>query len=478
LNRNKPVSLVLDRTKSSTLQEQVYEGLKWQISKGELRSGEPVPSSRDLARDLGVSRNTVIAAYDRLLGEGYLESQQRSRVYVNATLCDTAFDGPAGRQSLDARTPRSQERLHQDDDSIVGPRAFRPCQPDVSLFPLAQWNRLRNRAIRRSGLGLLHYQSKFALGLTSLRRSIADYLQASRGVRCDWTQVAITTGSQQALYFLSQLILKRGDRVMIEDPGYTGARFAFERAGAKLKPLNVDANGVIPPKKVIPSKLIYLTPSRQFPTGACLPVARRLAMLEVAKSAGAWIIEDDYDSEFRYTRPPLPSLHSLDNAGRVLYLGSMSKVLYPSLRIGYVVLPQELVEPFESLRLVLEDHGPLVDQATLAEFIQCGGLYTHIRRCRKAYSQKLEVFMEAADRHRLPLNFPFTDGGMNLAGYFEDPTIDAAMASRKLEDEGLDCPSLDRYSLKEPSAALVFGFTAFDHKMIQKSVAKVATVLR
>ena len=201
-------------------------------------------------------------------------------------------------------------------------------------------------------------------------------------------------------------------------------------------------------------------------------------MLEVAKSAGAWIIEDDYDSEFRYTRPPLPSLHSLDNACRVLYLGSMSKVLYPSLRIGYVVLPQELVEPFESLRLVLEDHGPLVDQATLAEFIQCGGLYTHIRRCRKAYSQKLEVFMEAADRHRLPLNFPFTDGGMNLAGYFEDPTIDAAMASRKLEDEGLDCPSLDRYSLKKPSAALVFGFTAFDHKMIQKSVAKVATVLR
>lgn len=469
-------AIALNRDSSTSLQDQLSAGLKERIRSGIIASGTSLPSTRELAKDLGVSRNTVVNAYDRLLGEGYLESRPRSGIFVNS-----ALHGSTNRSSPKSRPSRTVRRAvspPQPETKLTEPRPFRPCQPDVRLFPLSQWNSIRSRVLRSSGTLLLNYQSRFALGLPSLRQALARYLNESRGVRCQWQQIAITCGSQQALFLLGQLLLKPDDKVLMEDPGYVGARQAFEHAGAKLMPMPVDELGAVPPQNPPAAKILYTTPSRQFPTGASLPVARRIQMLEAAHAAKAWLLEDDYDSEFRYSRPPLPSLHSLDTNGRVIYLGSMSKVLFPSLRIGYVVLPEELISPFESLRLIVEDHGPLIDQATLAEFIESGSFYTHIRRCRKAYASRLDAFLSAMDRHKVPLVFPFTDGGMNQTGYFSDLQIDSQQISHDLRDAGFDVPPLSQYSLKMPRPGLVFGFTAFDARTIQLAIKTLNATLQ
>jgi GntR family transcriptional regulator/MocR family aminotransferase len=315
------------------------------------------------------------------------------------------------------------------------------------------------------------------MGLKELRQSLAAYLRDSRGVECDWRQVAITSGSQQALYILGQLLLDAGDRVLIEDPGYPGARNAWLQRGATLEP--VDEQGLVTPQTLggIKPTIIYCTPSRQFPTGARLPVSRRLAWLDFARRTSAWLVEDDYDSEYRYSRPPMPSLHSLDSAGRVMYVGSMSKVLFPSLRIGYGVLPPALVDRFAALRSVVDDHGPLVDQATLAAFIDDGAFYTHARRSRRAYGERQHVFLEAARRTGLPLTFSHTDGGMNLLGNLPAGTDDGRV-SRRLEKAGFDVPALSAYALQRPACGLVFGYTAFEPTALRREVSRLARAMK
>lgn len=474
----------IDRRRSESLQSQVYVDLRNRIRNGEIAAGKLLPSSRELSSDLGVSRNTVIAAYDRLLGEGYLETRPRSGIYVSqgAVAPRMLETSSKNRHTPSAADPTSAKFLFRE------PTPFRPSQPDVRLFPLPVWNRMRGQAFKNHGSALLHYQSGCALGLPILRQAIAQYLQESRGVRCDWSQIVITGGSQHALFLLSQLLVNKGDNVYVESPGYPGAVKAFEYAGGKIKYMNVDHDGVVIPKPEgkkgqFAAKVIYTTPSRQFPTGACLPIARRNELLAFMRTTGAWLIEDDYDSEFRYSRPPLPSLHSLDTSHRVIYVGSMSKVLYPSLRIGYLVLPEKWVKPFETLRLMVDDHGPLIDQATLARFITAGEFYRHLRRCKKIYSQRLDAFLSSASKHQLPIHFPFSDGGMNQCGFITDTRTSTLRLGRALADEGLDIPSLasfcgtDSQSLNCPPG-LVFGFSAFDIKTIESSMAKVIKAFR
>ena len=413
----------------------------------------------------------MIQAYDRLIGEGYLEPSARRGLFVSESLTEKIFSR-TGRSNASATV--SPFVFQQNSEKLGMPMPFRPCQPDVRLFPLALWNRMRTRALRSYGTHLLHYQSELTLGFPSLRRTLATYLRESRGVQCDWHQVAITTGSQQALYLLAHLLLRPGSRVAMEDPGYLGARFAWQRTGALLIPVSIDSEGMrLPPDKRFSVDLVYTTPSRQFPTGACLSLSRRLSLVEFAARTKAWIVEDDYDSEFRYSRPPLPSLQSLDRSGRVIYIGSMSKVLFPSLRIGYVVLPASLVEEFAALRSVLDDHGPLIDQATLAQFIDAGAFYTHIRRSRREYGERLQTFMESASKLQLPLSFPYTDGGMNLTGFLDSTEHDRECSDR-LKAVGMEIPALSQYSLRPTRAGLVFGFTAFEQRTTQESMKRVA----
>lgn len=367
--------IAVDRSISVSLQAQLCTGLKALMESGALRAGEAVPSSRYLADELGLSRNTVMAAYDRLLGEGYLVPRARSGLFVNDLLSPAAAGvrAPAPKPAK-VRKASSRVSAPSRTSAMLSPTPFRPCQPDVKLFPLAVWNRMRNRGLKSCGHRVLNYQRDMRLGMPMLQKSLADYLRASRGVQCDWRQIAITSGSQQALFLLAQVLLKPGDRVLMEDPGYPGARQTWIARGAIVDPVPVDADGLIPPTAPPPHAFLYTTPSRQFPTCASLPVARRLAIIEMATRAGSYILEDDYDSEFRYTRPPLPSLQGLDRAGRVIYVGSMSKSLFPSLRIGFVVLPHALIEPFSELRGIVDDQGPLIDQAALAEFIDSSTL--------------------------------------------------------------------------------------------------------
>lgn len=472
--RKQPHTLiVLKRAGRHSLQSQLVDNFKTLVRRAVMQAGEAVPSTRELARDLQVSRNTVVQAYDRLIGEGYLDSSPRRGLFVSKSLAGLDFGSSARKFS---GVPRSALPL-ADALGIASPRPFRPCQPDVNLFPAALWSRIRNKAIKAGGANLFRYQSHLPLGLPALRKTIADYLQESRGVNCDWRQVAITSGSQQALFLLAQVVLRPGSIAVIEDPGYLGARVALKHAGARLHPAPVDSEGVqVSGVKADSAQLIYVTPSRQFPTGACLSLARRIALVEFAARTKAFIVEDDYDSEFRYSQPPLPSLQSLDSSDRVVYVGSMSKVLFPSLRIGYLVLPPALIERFGALRSVVDDHGPLIEQAALGEFIECGAFARHIRRCRNEYGGRLQTFLESAARLDLPLEFPHTDGGMNVAGFLHGRERDGDLAAG-LQTNGLDVPSLSSYSLKRVRPGLVFGFTAFSHAMIRKSLELVARTL-
>lgn len=462
------LGISLDPGLPAPLQAQLGHALKQLIQQGALAGGSALPSSRDLAGHLRLSRNSVLGALDRLIGEGYVEARARSGLFVIPIEREARGRGAVSVRSLPtAGTTRP---------ALERPIAFRPSQPDARLFPLAQWNRMRTRALKRHGSRLFDYQNHLAAGFPGLRERIAEYLRDSRGVRCEWEQVAITSGSQQALHALAQLLLARGDRVLMEDPGYAGAKAAWGHAGARIVPAPVDQHGmVIPPRGPAP-RLAYLTPSRQFPTGANMPVSRRLEVLAYAARHGSWIIEDDYDSEFRYTSPPLPSLQGLDRRDRVIYVGSMSKVLIPALRIGYVVLPPDLVAPFATLRAVLDDFGPFIDQATLAEFIEAGALFTHIRKCRREYGVRLCTLVRAVEKEGLPLHFPHRDGGMNVLALPTAPWP-ATLATR-LARAGLDVPSLASFAEREVPPGLVLGFAAFDAREIDAGVTRLAGAFR
>lgn len=450
------------------MQTQLTGQLKQMIQSGELQAGERLPATRELAKELLISRNTVVAAYEMLVGEGYLESELRSGFRVNEAA--EAFQS----LSVRARISRRSARI----PALPGvPMPFRPTQPDVNLFPLPIWNRHRTRMLKR-GSCLLHYQSRFPAGLDELRKNVTDYLRDSRGVRCEWHEVAITSGSQQGLFLLASLLLRPGQRVYMEDPGYPGARSAWNHVGASIVPAPIDEEGIrLPAEGALNAALVYVTPSHQFPLGTCMSLSRRLSLLQAAGKADAWIVEDDYDSEFRYTSAPQPSLQSLDEQRRVIYIGSFSKTLFPALRLGYVVLPPKLVEPFIALKSIADDFSPLIDQATLSAFLECGAFYAHLRRCRKHYADRQAFFLEQVHRYRLPLTFPVTGRGMNLAGMLPDSTNDRALSLR-LQEAGLDIPSLSQYALKSAPPGLLFGLAAFHRKQIQQGVSRMAPIFR
>ncbi|HST09799.1 MAG TPA: PLP-dependent aminotransferase family protein [Terriglobales bacterium] len=465
----------LDRSSRFTLQDQLVRQIKEFVQQGRLKPGEAMPSTRELADELRLSRNTVVYAYDRLEGEGYLQAESRSGVFVSSSI----FLSQHSKWPVELKEIRSKATSSLPVQRVLGlPSPFRPCQPDVNLFPLAIWNRFRARALRQQGRGLLHYQASCVSGVPALRENLAAYLRDSRGVRCDWRQVVITSGSQQALFILAKLLMKVGDRAYVEDPGYVEARLAWQSVGAKIEVGAVDEQGLPLPNG--PSDrlaLVYTTPSRQFPTGVSMSLPRRLAWIDFAARTRTWIIEDDYDSELRYQAPPLPSLQSLDRNSRVIYVGTSSKLLFPSLRIGYVVVPESLLESFEKLKHLIDDHLPLIDQVTLAAFLESGAFFSHIRRCRKAYAERQALFLDLFRNSGLPLDFRYTDGGMNLTGFLPEGTDDTKWSNR-LRSAQFDVPSLSHYSVKRRTPGLVFGFTAFSPHVIRSSFEAMRGVLQ
>lgn len=400
------------------LNRQLYEALRRAMLDGKLGAGERLPSSRDLAQDLGVSRNTVMAAISQLTVEGYLVSHVGSGTFVADSVQALRTPPSSVRQSrrpmpqrpaaqpaasLPSDPPdspgglsaRGQALAHRFNASELEVQPFAPGAADFSAFPVALWQRLQNKHWRHTRPDMLDYNDCGGYG--PLRRAVADYVRVFRSVQLDPDQVIITSGTQQSLELCAQLLANHGDTVWIEDPAYWGAVKAFMATGLSMHPVAVDGEGIAPrpDDHRHPPRLVYVTPSHQYPSGAVMSLARRHQLLAAARTHNAWVLEDDYDSEFRFSGPPVSSLQGLDDDGRVLYMGTFSKVLYPGLKLGYLVVPKALVADFKQAHYDLNRPGQMPLQAALAEFIEMGHFASALRKARLAYAERRRALVAA-----------------------------------------------------------------------------------
>ena len=387
----------LDQQGNMPLHRQLYEAMRRAILDGKLSADDRLPSSRELTQDLKLSRNTVVAALNQLCVEGYLVSRVGSGTYVNDSVPkahpQTRTHASQGqRASLSDRGTALSTTFCASELEV---QPFTPGIADFSAFPVALWQRLQNKHWRMTYPEMLDYS--YGGGHGPLRRAVADYLRVFRSVPLEVDQIIITSGTQQSLELCAQLLADHGETVWLEDPAYWGAVKAFMATGLHLHPIAVDQQGIAPTtedEKRAP-RLIYTTPSHQYPTGAVMSLSRRQQILDIAKRHSAWILEDDYDSEFRFSGPPLSSLAGLDPDERVLYMGSFSKVLYPGLKLGYLVVPKRLVEAFKQAHYDLNRPGQMPLQAALAEFIEMGHFASALRRARQSYAERRRCLLEA-----------------------------------------------------------------------------------
>ncbi len=482
------LTLPLDASAARPLFGQVYDGLRAAILDGTLAPGARLPATRGLASELGVSRNTVLNAYEQLLAEGYLEGRAGSGTFVPQCLPEELLQVRAGRTCLPPPGPRRglsrrgelMARTRVSATRTEGePRAFRPGVPALDAFPFRLWARLAERHWRRPARDLLGYGE--AAGYRPLREAVAAHAAASRAVRCSPEQVVVVNGSQQALDLAARVLLDPGDAAWIEDPGYPGARGALLAAGVRLAPVPVDGEGLdvsAGVRRCPRARLAYVTPSHQYPLGVTLSLGRRLALLDWARRAKAWVVEDDYDSEFRYAGRPLAALQGLDRDGRVLYVGTFSKVLFPSLRLGYLIVPPDLVEPFERARALADAHGPLLPQAVLADFLAEGHFVRHVRRMRTLYAERQAMLVrEAARELGGRLEVGPSESGLHLVGWLP-PGVDDRAASARAEAFGVEAPALSAYRVGPgPRGGLMLGYAACDARQVRDGVRRLAAAL-
>ncbi|WP_370152891.1 PLP-dependent aminotransferase family protein [Ferrovibrio sp.] len=459
------------------LQAQLYGAIRQAVLAGELAPGERLPSSRSLAADLGLGRNTVVTACDRLVAEGYLEARPGAGLFVAADLPPEGIPGtmpprPAGASRRPATPPVKREQA-------VAPLPLTPGMPALDEVPLELWRRLTGQVLRRQGRGLLG--SGDPAGLPALRAALAGYLAATRGVACEPGRIVIVSGAQQALDLAGRLLLRPGDAVALEDPGYPGAHAVFGGLGARLLPLPVDGQGLDPAAlaSLDPApRLTLLTPSHQFPLGMTLPLARRLALLQLAATRDIYLIEDDYDCEYRYAGPPLQALQGLGAGDRVIYAGTFSKVLFPGLRLGYVVLPPDLVGGFLALKRAADGFAPQMSQAVLAAFITEGHLAQHVRRMRMLYRRRRAALLDALGREDGGLlRLRPSEAGLHVVADFADRRDDRAAAAAA-QAAGLGVMPLSRYALATPSSGLLVGFAGDPEERIAGAVQRLLAVLR
>ena len=474
----------VDRDRAEPLHRQVYRDLVQLILSGRLRPAARMPSSRMLADDLGVARNTVLLALEQLHSEGYVETRHGSGTYVSRDLPDVRPVEPSRRATARRRPPALAKRsgllARQADLPLRSRGLLGPGEPDCAGFPFDLWARLLAGSWRAPDRRLLLGEEP--TGLPALRAAIAEYLAAARGVRATAEAVVIVAGIREALAVVARLLLDPGDIVWLENPGYPGLRGPLTAAGAKLVPVDVDAEGLRIPVTTESPRLICVAPSHQYPLGMTMTAARRLALLDHARKVNAWIFEDDYDSEWRYAGRPLPAMQGLDQDGRVLYAGTFSKVLFPSIRLGYVVLPAALREPFLAARHALDDQPGVFAQPALAQFVLGGHLATHLRRQRRRYKARQALLLDAAGRHlRGLLDLAPDAGGMHLIGYLH-PDLAARMddreASRRAAAVGITTPPLSSHWLGPAKRqGLLLGYTALPERQVDTVIRRLAKVL-
>jgi GntR family transcriptional regulator/MocR family aminotransferase len=456
----------------------LYESLRDAILEGRLRPGQRLPSTRDLARQLELARGTVVSAFEQLEAEGYVAGAVGAGTRVSEVLPEALLREPGATPASSVRLSEFGRRVELLRGNEPRPlRAFRANEPALDLFPTQLWAQIAGRRLRRASSRLL--LGCEPAGHASLREAIADYVSSSRGVACEAAQVIVVSGIQEALDLASRLLLRPGDRAAIEDPGYPGALAIFEAHRARVVPARVDADGVVPePRRWRGVRLAYLTPAHQYPLGVSLSLARRLELLEWARGCGAWLFEDDYDAEYRYAGRPAPALQGLDRHGVVLFAGSFSKVLFPSLRLGYLVVPTSLVERFSAAKSVLTRHAPLVDQAVLADFLTEGHFARHLRRMREIYAERLGTLTdEVARRLAGRLELSPIEAGLQTVGWLT-PGTDGAAVERAAARREVEVVSLHRFTRRTPMRpGLQLGFAAVDAKEIRRGVRELATVL-
>lgn len=402
--------------KRQALQRVLYEVLRDAIAHGRLQAGAVLPSSRDLARDLSMARNGVIHAYEQLAAEGYVQSSRQGTVVAAFSAVSASGVRPSTSHDATAmvsRRVRQCDRRRLPEDDL---RPFMPGMPALDAFPLATWQRLCDRAMRQGSTLDLGY--RHAVGEPELRQAIATYLRAARGVRCHADQVTITDGTQHSMTLCAHILADVGDTVWIEHPGYGGARTAFLQAGLDVVPVTVDADGIAPPDAWWhdkPPRMIYTTPSHQYPLGSVLTLPRRLRLIERARQVGAWILEDDYDSEFRHDGPPLAAMQGQVDDAPVVYLGTFSKSMFPALRLGFIVWPSVLADRAAGVVGDLVRHGRPFEQRALAAFIDEGHFTRHLRKMRKLYAERQAALRDALMRQwPLPGQVLGGQAGMHL----------------------------------------------------------------
>jgi len=492
LTRSGEIPLTVSREATENLQTQIFRGIQQLVVDGSLKSGVILPSFRSLARQLQVSKNTVILSYDRLINEGYLVTKPGVGTYVSPNLPEQALRISQRKPTLKEKDelmarrhpllfhgqlheifPRKNQ--HPEIDFVVG-------RPDAASFPVRIWKQILDKEIEYGHIGLTQYSNP--AGLQELRQAVACHLGPARGMTVDPEQIIIVGGIQEALSLISRLLVASETRIAIESPCYQGAAFAFKSSRARIIPTRVDTAGIVVSELPNdPVSLIYVTPSHQYPLGNTLTLERRLKLLEWAWDSGAYIIEDDYDSDFRYQGSPLFSLAGLDQHDSVIYLGTFSKSIGAGIRTGYIVAPPALVKPLTTLKGLLNNGNPWLEQAVLAEFLRSGGFDRHLRKIRKLYLSRQKTLIKALKKHFGEARVSGTDCGMHLIWTLPENSISASSLQERALQRGVGIYPLDRgatfFSEMDElhKRKVMLGFPSVAKSAIRKGVAILADII-
>ena len=457
-----------------TLTQWLYEELRRAILDGRLRRGAMIPATRGIAIEYGVSRRIVVNVFDQLRDEGYLVAKIGAGTRVSESVPEDFLAASPMRRRRPAKTANAASEFYRRPI-----RPFRAIEPALNEFPVDLWARLAGRCVRGASTAVL--AGGDAAGYAPLREAIADYLGAARGVSCSAEQIVITSGTQQSLDLLARVLLRREDEVWVEDPGYSGAVDIFRAAGAKIVPVPVDEHGVMIERgraKCPRPRLIYLTPAHQFPLGVTLRLDRKLDLLRWTRQSGALVIEDDYDSEFRFSGRPVPAMKGLEGSEHVFLLGTFNKSLFPALRLGYVVTPYAWLDALLPLRRLVERHPPALSQVVLAAFLSEGHFARHLRRMRELYGARLAALRHDIERYLGGvLEVPEIAAGLNTPAFLLN-----GMSSREAADRAarrnLETWPLDKYAIaRKDLRGLILGFAPFSEREIRNGVTELARAL-
>jgi GntR family transcriptional regulator / MocR family aminotransferase len=492
------ISIALDSGCGQSLQNQIFESIREQILTGHLKSGLLMPSTRLLNEQLGVSRNTIILAYDRLIAEGYLYSQKTVGTFVNPNLPEDSL------MLMDEKTRDTKEHIHGKENpspkrhpvafqgrvqALFNPYRdkldidFWVGRPDPNSFPINIWRQLTLKNLSHSGSSMTEYHDP--IGIYDLRKAIADHLRPARGINCKPEQVIIVNGIQEALNVVARVLIKQDTPAVMECPCYQGAAYVLESYGAKLHPVIVDNEGLdvsqLPDEEI---SLAYVTPSHQYPMGATLSFERRVRLLDWARKTGAYIVEDDYDSDFRHQGSPLTALAGQDKYGCVIYMGTFSKSIGAALRLGYLIVPEELIEPARTAKALMDNGHSWLDQAVLKDFITSGAYLKHLRCIRRTYLNRRDCLIQELQNNFGDVRLSGLEGGMHLAWHLSESLPEAQEVQQIAQDNGIGVYSLPTAAAHDfgkkgyRERTLLFGYSSTSEEQIIDGIARLAAALK